>query len=283
MIDREIQALIHKLELTTKKQISGPLLSDWESSAKGSGFEFHQLRDYIQGDDIRFIDWKASARSQKMLVRQYLEDRNRVVYIVVDCSDSTYYGTGKLLKTDLIKRIATVLSFVSHHRKDSVGLILFTSEVEKVIPPRQGRTHLLGLLQELFTFKPQHKGTNISVALEYIARLRSQRSIICFISDFAGTIEHRLLSVISRQHECMAFRCLDERELAFPDVGTLIIEDKETGQQMEIEGSLNQRLVSWNEQQRQLLASNRIDCLDLIAQKSFTGPLVRFLRERMFQ
>ena len=123
-------ALIKNLELTTKKLISGPLLGDARSSLKGSGFEFHQLRDYEQGDDIRFIDWKSSARSNKMLVRQYLEDRNRTVYLVVDVSASTHYGTRSLTKSDQIKQLAAMLAFVSLHKKDSVGLILFSQENE---------------------------------------------------------------------------------------------------------------------------------------------------------
>ena len=209
-------ALIRNLEIKTRKQISGPLLGEARSVVKGSGFEFHQLRDYVQGDDIRYIDWKASARSSKMLVRQYLEDRNRTVYLAVDISASTEYGTTKTHKSDLIKQLAAVLAFVSLHRKDSVGLILFTDEIEKIIPPRNSRAHVFSLVQTLFSFKPKSKRTNLAAPLNYLARLRGQKAIVCFISDFMAPVDSSLLAMVERRHDMLLFRCLDEREIDFP-------------------------------------------------------------------
>ena len=177
------------LKLTTRKLISGPLLGDARSSLKGSGFEFHQLRDYVQGDDIRFIDWKSSARSNKMLVRQYLEDRNRTVYIVVDVSASTEYGTAQYCKSDLIKQLAAMLAFVSLHSKDSVGLILFTKEVEKIIPPRQGAgTCVLHWLKRLFHYKPNIHKQNLTAPYEYLARLARAKSAHLLYFRFYGNL-----------------------------------------------------------------------------------------------
>lgn len=283
MLAADIQSLIAQLELITKKLVSGPLQGDWHSTLKGSGFEFHQLRDYIQGDDIRFIDWKASARSDKMLVRQYLEDRNRVVYLVIDISASMNYGTGALVKGDLMKQLATVLAFVAHHKKDSVGLVLFTDEIEKVIPPGQSRSHVLSLVKQLFDYKPRRRGTSLAAPLDYLIRL-PKKAIICLISDFMGTLDVSILSLAARMHDVMAFRCLDEREKHFPRVGALTIEDAETGMHIDSDGSMNleQALLGWHRRQREQLISAKVDCLDLIAGKSYTGPLVRFLRRRVF-
>ncbi len=278
-------ALIRSLEITTRKLISGPLLGDARSSLKGGGFEFHQLRDYVQGDDIRFIDWKSSARSNKMLVRQYLEDRNRMVYVVVDVSASTEYGTGKMLKRDLIKQLGAILAFVSLHRKDSVGLILFTQEVERVIPPRQGRAHVFSLVQTLFNYKPKSRETRLNASLEYLARLRGQKALVCLISDFMGTYDASLLSLVAHHHDLLIFRCLDERELAFPNVGTLLIEDCETKKTAEIEGAaghIGDMLALWHRHQKEQFNAARVDNLDIIAGKSFSGDLVRFLRTRIY-
>ena len=278
-------ALIHTLELTTRKLISGPLLGDARSSLKGSGFEFHQLRDYVQGDDIRFIDWKSSARSNKMLVRQYLEDRNRTVYVVVDVSASTEYGTGKTLKSDLIKQLAAILAFVSLHSKDSVGLILFTKEVEWVMPPRQGRAHVFSLVKTLMHYKPKFQQTKLTAPLEYLARLRGQKALICFISDFMGTYDTAMLSTVGRRHDLLLFRCLDEREKEFPQVGTLIIEDNETKKMVEIAasaGAINDALAAWHRSQKEQFNAAKVDSLDLIAGKPFSGDLVRFLRTRIY-
>lgn len=275
-------ALIKNLELTTKKLISGPLLGDARSSLKGSGFEFHQLRDYEQGDDIRFIDWKSSARSNKMLVRQYLEDRNRTVYLVVDISASTHFGTRSLTKSDQIKQLAAMLAFVSLHKKDSVGLILFSQENEVIIPPRSSRAHIYFLVKTLFEHNAQHKQTSLQAPVEYLARLRGQKALICFISDFLGSWDAKMLKLAAHRHDLLAFRCLDAREFEFPDVGMLRIEESETGTMVEVEGAgIDDALTHWHRQQKEQLSAAKIDCLDLVAGTSFAGDLVRFLRTRL--
>lgn len=285
MISSSDFALIRNLEITTKKQISGPLLGDARSNVKGAGFEFHQLRDYVQGDDIRYIDWKASARSNKMLVRQYLEDRNRTVYLVVDISASTRYGTQKIHKNDLMKQLAAILAFVSLHRKDAVGLILFSQDIEKIIPPRNSRAHVFSLVQTLFSHTPRFTQTNLAAPLNYVARLRSQKALVCFISDFMADCDATLLSMVGRRHDTLIFRCLDERETDFPDVGTLLMEDSETGKTIEVEGSAGEisgLLDLWHRHQKEQFNAAKIDSLDLIAGKPYSGDLVRFLRTRIY-
>ncbi len=294
MISQELYALISRLEITAKKQVSGPLLGESRSARIGSGFEFNQLRDYIPGDDIRFIDWKASARSSKMLVRQYLEDRNRTLYLVVDLSESTSFGTTSqdahlVTKSDLMKQLAGVLAFVSLHCKDSVGLVIFTDTVEKIIPPRQSRNHTISLLNTLFTYEPKSKRTNFEAPVEYLSRLKGQKALVCFLSDFIAPLEHyeRRLASLARRHDIMAFRCLDPKERHFPQVGTLIFEDAELDVQTTIAGQkervFNQSLTEWHTAQRDRLNAARIDCLDIEVGTPFTGPLVSFLRYRAFR
>ncbi len=277
-----MRSLIHHLELTTKKLVSGPLLGNSRSMIKGSGFEFLQLRDYVQGDDIRFIDWKASTRANKMLVRQYLEDRMRNVYIVVDISASIGYCSGTVSRIDVVKQLAGMLAFVAHHSKDLVGLILYTSEVEMVIPPSASRAHVFSLVQTIFTYKPRHRTTDSSAPLAYLSRLKAKKAILCFISDFNDILDKQLLSLVARRHELLAFRCLDERERTFPSVGSLIFEDSETGIQQEVDGSkdLNETFTGWHRKQKELLQSAKVACLDITAGKEFTGDLVRFLRQK---
>jgi uncharacterized protein (DUF58 family) len=290
MISQQLRSLIHQIEITTRKKVSGPLIGGARSSVRGLGFEFNQLREYIPGDDIRFIDWKSSARSSKILVREYLEDRNRTLYILVDISASTTFGTVKneagqpLTKADLVKQLAAVLAFSSLHLQDSVGLILFSERIEKFIPARRSRNHVLALVQTLFTHKAQMETTNLSVPLEYIARLKGQKAIVCLISDFIAPLDKKILSVASRHHDLMALRCLDVREKSFPEVGTLVIEDSETHIQVPIAGAytINNDLNAWHERQRDQLISARIDTLDCEVGVPFTGPLLQFLRYRVY-
>ncbi len=285
MISSDLQALINQLEITTRKHVSGPLLGDAASRLKGSGFEFNQLREYIQGDDIRFIDWKASARSNKTLVRQYLEDRNRIMHIVVDVSASMEYGTAGQVKADFVKQLGAVLAFVALHSKDSVGLMLFSDEVEVVIPPKQSRAHTLGIIKTLFTHTPKGRTTNLSVAFDYLARIKGQRGIVCFLSDFMGELSGPMMRVAPRKHDVMAFRCLDSKERRFPSVGTLMFEDRETGRQVDVAGgqglALDNALGVWHKQQRDRLVGARIDMLDIEVGSPYTGDLLRFLRQRL--
>lgn len=280
--------LIKNLELTTRKLISGPLLGDARSHLKGSGFEFHQLREYEQGDDIRFVDWKSSARSNKMLVRQYLEDRNRTVYIAVDISASTHFGsytfgTGTVAKIDLMKQLAAILAFVSLHKKDAVGLILFSTENEIVIPPRSSRAHVYALVKTLFSHKTRNKGTSLQAPLDYLARRTGQKALVCFISDFLGSWDQNMLKLAAHRHDMLAFRCLDARELHFPDVGMLRMEESETDAAYEVNGEgIQDALAHWHRQQKEQLSAAKIDCLDLIAGAAFAGDLVRFLRTRLY-
>lgn len=207
------------------------------------------------------------------------------MYLAVDISASTEYGTTKTHKSDLIKQLAAVLAFVSLHRKDSVGLILFTDEIEKIIPPRNSRAHVFSLVQTLFSFKPKSKRTNLAAPLNYLARLRGQKAIVCFISDFMAPVDSSLLAMVERRHDMLLFRCLDEREMEFPDVGTLCIEDSETGQMREIEGSageISSLLTLWHRHQKEQFNAAKTDALDLLAGKPFSGDLVRFLRTRVY-
>lgn len=281
MIAKELQTLIHQLEITTRKQVSGPLLGDAISSLKGSGFEFNQLREYIQGDDIRFIDWKASARANKTLVRQYLEDRNRSIMLAVDVSASMGYGK----KGDFVRQLGAVLAFVGLHAKDSVGLIMFSDDLEKIIPPRHSRNHTLQLVSTLLSYEPQHKKTNLAVPFEYLSRLRGQRSVVFMLSDFMGELTESMMRVAAQRHDLMGIRCLDSREKEFPSAGTLIVEDRETGKRVTLTTGKGSRvsaaMKSWHESQRETLVRSRVDLLDLEVGKPFTGDVLTFLRQRM--
>lgn len=281
MVRPQLYKFIHQLELKTKKHLSGPLLGDWQSKQKGTGFEFSQLRDYAQGDDIRFIDWKSSAKTQKLLVREYLEERNHHVVLVVDASASQMYGSSELLKAQFVAELASMLALASLHAKDAVGLILFTDEVELVLQPSANRGQVLFLIETLFSYKPRKKTTNMAAPLNYIASLKGKNSLVCLISDFTTPIEPPLLRVLARRHEILAFRCSDERELSFPSLGTLLLQDSETDKQVEVSTQdISAQLKGWRDEQLTVLKSCGIDVLDIIIGRSFMHDLVQFLRQR---
>lgn len=278
---KDISRLMHQLELKTKKSLSGPLLSDFRSKQKGTGFEFHQLRDYQQGDDVRFIDWKSSAKLQKLVIREYLEDRNRIIFLAVDCSASEMYGSTDSLKWELIKTVGALLSFAALHAKDSVGLILFTDTVEVKINPSADRSHVLFLIETLLTYKPHGRKTDMFAPLKYIASLKQKNSVVYFLSDFSSFVEPSLLRALGRRHELLALRFADEREISFPHVGLLTIEDLETLRQVRVStGEISAQLKAWRDEQTAMLKSSGIDSLDIVVGKPYMRDLIKFLQRR---
>jgi uncharacterized protein (DUF58 family) len=229
MITSELQAHIRELELVARRILKGQIAGDVKTKIKGAGFEFDKLRDYAQGDDTRFIDWKATARTQKMLTRQYLEDKQKTVWLVVDLSASTEYGSQGFLKSDIIKQIATILAFIGLYHKDSVGLLLFSDNIEYIVKPGTARSHIMHIINLLYTHKPVGRTTDINSALQNIMRTHKNGAYICIISDFYDDFDMHLLHSYNHKHELFLFRCIDPLEERFPSVGLLSIEDSETG------------------------------------------------------
>jgi uncharacterized protein (DUF58 family) len=280
MVSPDISHFLHTIELKTKKMLSGPLLSDWRSRRKGSGFEFYQLRDYQEGDDIRFIDWKSSAKTQKFLVREYLEDRNRRVILAVDMSASVYYGSHHI-KIQMVQELAVTLAFIALHMKDSVGLLLFTNEIEQYIPPMASRDHVLALMNTLCTYTPKNTTTDINQVFKRLGHMHSQKSLLCLFSDFTSPFDPLLARSAARRHEVIAFRCSDARELSFPDVGVLTVENTETHERMRIAThAVESRLQMWRDEQESLLKKSGIDVFNSTVGKPFLQDLAAFLRVR---
>lgn len=280
MISLEIAKIINQIELKTRKLISGQLIGDYKNRIKGSGFDFDQLREYEEGDDIRYIDWKSSAKANQLLVKQYLADRNRTFLLAVDISASLNYGS-HALKIDLVKNIAAILAFVCLHSKDSVGLLLFTDDIEILVPPKPNRSHILSFLNKLFSYNAVSKKTDINCVFKYISQLRSKKIAVCLISDFMDKIDRSKLALAIQKHEIIAFRCLDSQEIKFADVGFLLCQDSETLQQINLDSSssyVNDSLNRWYKEQNDIFKSFRIDYLDIKTNESFISNLVRFLK-----
>jgi uncharacterized protein (DUF58 family) len=276
----DITNFIQQLELKTKKMLSGPLLSEWKSKRKGAGLEFYQVRDYQQGDDIRFIDWKSSAKTQKLLVKEYLEDRNRTVVLAVDVSASTVYGSRAVLKAERIQELAAILALLALHTKDAVGLMLFTKEVEVFIPPRTGRSHVMSLIKTLLTYTPRYQTTDLVAALTSMRRFKQKNVFLCLISDFTAPSDSSLLRVLARRYEMKAFRCLDQNEISFPDVGILTLEDSETNEHMSIDTAhqIQKELQLWRKEWDEHFKNAGVACFDTLVGSPFITELARFLR-----
>lgn len=284
MIKENILAFISKIEFKAKKLLSGCLSGDYKSRLRGFGYDFDQLTEYQLGDDIRYIDWKGSAKTNQLLVRKYLDDKNRNVYIVIDISASTFYGSQNELKIEIMQELASLLSFIFLYSKDSVGLILFSEDVELFIKAKSSRAHIINLINQLLSFKPKNKKTNINNALRFLSKLKIKNSIVFLISDFISNIDKNILRLVSQKHDLIAFRCLDEREINFPYVGILKFQDIETGENFYLntkDSYFNGKINTWLKNQDKLLRQAKVDFLNVFSNLNFERDLISFLRNRV--
>ena len=286
-LSSEVMRKIKEIEMYTQRLLSGCLAGDARSAQKGIGFEFDQLREYQPGDDVRFIDWRGSARSNSLLVKQYIEERSRTVLIVVDVSGSSFFSSDELLRNELFAQIGSMLSLVAHYGKDRAGLILFSDEIECYIPPAQGMLHVRNIMQTLFTHKPSGRQTNISAALQRILKVRRKDSIVFLLSDFISTDFEQQLRSVALLNELIAVRYLDINEKRLPAVGFITIEDIETGSAYLVDMRsagvtvLNQFLTERLENQNKLFRKYGINVLDVAGNKQFMSDIVKFFRRRM--
>ncbi len=224
----EILKKVRKIEIKTK-QISKHLFSgEYSSAFKGRGMSFSEVREYQYGDDIRDIDWNVTARSNTPHVKVYEEERELTVIFVIDVSKSSFFGTRHQFKSDINTEICATMGFSALTNHDKVGAILFTDRVEKYIPPKKGRNHLLRIIRELIYFEPQGTGTNIAEALKYLNGVVKKRSIAFVMSDFMASAYETELKIVSRRHDVIGIRVFDDLESTLPNVGLVTIKDAET-------------------------------------------------------
>lgn len=287
-ITDDVLRKIKQIEIHTRRLLRGTQIGDARSAQKGSGLDFDQIRDYQHGDDVRFIDWKSSARLDHVLVKQYIEERSRVVLLAVDVSGSSFFGSTNTLKHDIIAQITSVLALMTNTGKDLVGLILFAEDVELYIPPARGRAHVHSIMEHVFGYKPVKKTTRITSVLKKLAQLKRRDAITFLISDFIDEeIETSYLSLVANLYECIALRCLDQRERELPSAGFIPVEDPETGETILLDmrshkiSGLKKHLDDRLEKQNQLFKKYGIPIVDLANNESFIGDLVRFFRRRM--
>jgi len=288
LISPEIASKIKQLEIFTRRLLNGSLVGDSRSAVKGSGFEFDQIRGYAFGDDIRFIDWKASARSDKLLVKQYIEERSRTVFLVVDVSLSSIFGSGLHNKNSRIIELASVLALVAQHGKDHVGLVLFSDEIEQYIPAGSSLHHIHRIIEQMLSFKPKQSKTDISRALQHLLSLKKSDAIVFLISDFIDDRLDTYLAQVSRKYDLIAVRCLDANEKAIPSVGFITVEDLETGELIDLDlrhkrdNNVRKFLMSRIEEQNKLLRRCGVDLFEVSPERTdYLSEMVKFFRRRM--
>ena len=230
MDSTELLKKVRKIEIKTKGLSQNIFAGEYHSAFKGRGMTFAEVREYQYGDDIRDIDWNVTARHNRPYVKVFEEERELTVMLLVDASGSRNFGAVGVEKNEMMAEIAATLAFSAIQNNDKVGVIFFTDKVEKFIPPKKGRKHILLVIRELLDFKPESKGTNISNVLEYLTSAIKKRCATFIISDFIDTGDYyKAMSIASRKHDLTAIQVYDKRETNIPNVGLMKVEDAETG------------------------------------------------------
>lgn len=234
----ELLKRVRKIEIKTRGLSKNIFAGEYHSAFKGRGMTFSEVREYQYGDDIRNIDWNVTARHNRPYVKIFEEERELTVMLMIDVSASRNFGTISKLKKNQITEIAAVLAFSAIQNNDKIGVIFFSDKIEKFIPPKKGRTHILHIIRELIDFYPEDKQTNIEQALEYMTNSIKKRCTCFVISDFID--EHdfaHALAIANRKHDVVALRVYDPRENQLPPVGMMYLRDAETGEQMWVDTS----------------------------------------------
>ncbi|MEL7834323.1 DUF58 domain-containing protein [Fodinibius sp. Rm-B-1B1-1] len=288
MISKEILQKVRKIEIRTKGKVNSLFGGEYQSAFKGRGMEFSEVREYHYGDDIRQIDWNVTARTGDPFIKQFEEEREQTLMLCVDISPSGTFGSKGQSKRELSIEICAVLAFSAIKNGDKVGLILFTDEIEKVIPPKKGRLHVLRLIREMLTAEPQGSGTDISEALAYVNRLLNRRAIIILASDFQDADYDQQLKITNRKHDLVNIFINDKLEDELPDLGLVPLRDAETGQEVLVDTSSEK--VRQQFQKKRKIAKDKlrdqflrmkIDMIELETNTSYIRPLMTFFRRRM--
>lgn len=286
-IPQELLKKIRRIEIRVRRLVTTLFLGEYHSVFKGQGLEFSEVREYEPGDDIRFIDWNVTARIGYPFVKKFVEERELTVILAVDLSASELFGTTGRTKNEVAAEICALIAFSAIRNNDKVGLLAFTDRLEKFIPPRKGREHVLRVIRELLYLNPQGKGTDISLALGYLNRILKRRSVVFLVSDFLAQGYQAALKITGKRHDAIAISIEDPKERELPSVGFITLDDLETGKQLTIDSGSSAVRAHYallaQEQARSLdrtFQSAKIDKVRIDTHRSYVEPLMAFFRTR---
>ncbi len=289
MLPAEVLKQIKGIQLKTSHLVSSVLAGQYESAFKGRGMEFSEVREYQPGDDVRAIDWNVTARMGAPFIKEFREERELTVMLLVDVSASGEFGTVRRMKNEVAAEFAAVLAYAAIRNQDKVGLVVFSDHVEKFIPPKKGRSHVWRVIREILTHETAHRrvGTRLDLALEFLSKVTARRTVTFLLSDFLSDGYERALQIGARRHDVVAVRIGDPRESALPAVGLVELEDAETGEVILVDTSDPAvregfaRLAGERDQAlSQRLRRLEIDLVEIDTERPYVDALVRFFHKR---
>ncbi len=283
----ELLKRVRKIEIKTRGLSRNIFAGEYHSAFKGRGMAFSEVREYQYGDDIRNIDWNVTARFNHPFIKIYEEERELTVILLIDVSGSRNFGTRTQLKKNMITEIAAVLSFSAIQNNDKIGVILFSDRVEKFIPPKKGRQHILRIIRELIEFEPESQGTDISEGLRYFTNAIKKRSTAFLISDFIDDDYEEALRIANKRHDIIAMNIYDLRETELPRAGLVRLKDAETGRTLWIDTGnrkIRERYAGYWQQEydkfRDLMMRTGVDSVSIRTDEDYVRPLMNLFKRR---
>lgn len=287
MLTKELLKQVRQIEIRTKGLVNQVFSGEYHSVFKGRGMEFSEVREYQFGDDIRNIDWNVTARFGHPYIKIFEEERELTVILMVDLSGSLMFGSANKTKQRVAAELSAILAFSALKNNDKVGLILFTDKIEKFVPPRKGRKHVLRIIREVLSFEPEGKSTNLRGALEYMNNAIKKKSIAFLISDFIDDGYEKILRIVGRKHDLIGIVLDDKREKEIPNIGLVKLTDSENGVERWIDtGSRRVRdmlLIQHKEKEKtrnSIFIRSGLDKIEVTAGSNYITPLVQFFRRR---
>ena len=290
--ENDILKRVRKIEIKTRGLSNEIFAGKYHTAFRGRGMSFAEVREYRAGDDVRDIDWNVTARSRKPHIKVYEEERELTMMLLVDVSGSRMFGSGDRLKKSLITEIAAVLAFSAAQNNDKVGCIFFSDRVEKFIPPKKGRSHILMIIRELIDFEPQSRGTALSEPIRYLTNVNKKRCTAFLLSDFidsskdVGALDDAL-KIAGSRHDIVGIRIVDDREAEMPDVGIVELRDAESGRKVWVDTSSRRvrehYARSWEERDRAItetLKHNRVDTAVIHTSGDYVKELIKLFKQR---
>lgn len=290
--DEDILKRVRRIEIKTRGLSDEIFAGKYHTAFRGRGMSFAEVREYRVGDDVRDIDWNVTARSDRAHVKVYEEERELTMMLLVDVSPSRMFGSEELTKKNLITEVAATLAFSASKNNDKVGCILFSDHIEKFIPPKKGRSHILMIIRELVSFKPSGKGTNISEALRYLVGVNKKRTTSFLLSDLVNSVEDMpkfedALKIASSKHDLMAIHIFDKRDRELPDVGIIEMEDSESGAVQWVDSSSRRVRDFWQRSYEErtakmsrMLTHNRVDVAEVSTDGDYVVELIKMFKTR---
>jgi uncharacterized protein (DUF58 family) len=290
VIPKEVLKKVRQIEIRTNREVTDVLGGQYHSVFKGHGMEFEEVREYLPGDEVRSIDWNVTARFGHPYIKKFKEERELTVMLIVDVSASGQFGSVRQTKNELAAELAAVLAFSAIRNNDKVGLIMFTDQIEKYVPPKKGRSHVLRVIREILAFQPKGRGTNLKAALDYLNHVQTRRAVTFVLSDFQVEDEEAVrkkLRVASKRHDVVALSLRDPREEELPAVGLVELRDAETDERALVDTfdrNVREQFAAKSrlrlEALRRMLRSASVDHVEIRCETDYMLPLIKFFKMR---